>query len=169
MTITKTHMRGAYQDALTLMRTPGAFGRSLRNEFHAAREYRDDADVAADLLKVLQRQLFAHESRNAHDIRQDAIRLAALAEGVNALACLMCNGVMRPDAKLGRDFASWNDDDARDEENTRTTLVQAMNATLAFYRARVVSSYGDPRGHVVHIQFEDGSSNRGGSEKVYGL
>ncbi len=163
--ITRADMRAALMQIRPML-GDGAFGRSARAEFDGAKDYRDHiADSANDLRKVLERQNGA-EARN---VRADAMRLVALAEGVNALACLMCNGVMRAHALGARPSGSWTDDDERTEESTRKTLVQTMNAILSFYGAKVASSYGDPRGAVVHIQFTDNSCNRGGNSTVWGL
>ena len=149
------------------------FGASARKEFDGARlafGSRDALRAAADLAKVLARQT---EGLDREDLTLDpALRLVGLAEGVNALACLMCNGVPRRQAGFGGKTyvgGSWTESDEILQEKTRAALIADMNAILQPYGARVVSSYGDPRGHVVHIAFADGASNRGGSEKVWGL
>jgi hypothetical protein len=165
--VTQREMAASYQQVRKLLGSSGSFSRSLRHEFDIELAVRDfKADMADDLIPVLDRQLDA--ALDPHMVRADAIHLVALAEGIHALACLQCNGVMRLDPKVGRSFGSWTDADERMQESTRTSLVQAMNATLSRYKARIGNCYGDPRGHVVHIEFADGSSNRG-SEKVWGL
>ena len=168
---TKGEMREALARARVMLGTDhGAFARSARAEFYGAREHRDHLPRAADdLAKALARQPDQARGNNPHN---DAVRLVALAEAINALACLQCNGVQRVQAAAyGGTYkgGSWNDQDERQQETTRREIVRAMNAVLVFYGSRVAHSYGDPRGHVVHIELADQSSNRGGIERVWGL
>ncbi len=148
------------------------FDASARKEFFSARQYDPTGavDRARELAKVLERNAIDHGK--PIDALQDAARLVGLAEGVNALACLTCNGIQRRQlTSYGKPYVggSWNDEDEKAEQTKRAVLVADMNAILAMYDARVVASYGDPRGSVIHIQFPDNSSNRGSNETVWGL
>lgn len=165
--ITKTDIKAALDSARRFLGSSGDFSRAARREFDLARAYaREETSRANDLARILKRQPEA----KIRDCESAAAHLVALAECVNALACLQCNGVRRNQFLTHGTFydgGSWTEADERQEQETRAVLVAEMDALLADCGARVVSSYGDPRGAVVHIAFPDKSSNR--CSDVWGL
>jgi hypothetical protein len=145
-----------------------AFAKSALKEFDDARlNYRDHTTESTnDLRLVLSRQNSDLDARSHID---DALRLVALGEVASILSVLQCNGIARrrgPDNYLA---ATWEESDDETQESIRVDLTQEMNRVLATYGAKVDSTYGDPRGHTVHLAFSDGATNRGAGSRVYGI
>lgn len=168
---TKQALSSSITRAGTAFFTKDEFGAAARKEFDGNR--RLNTGEAVEKAFALERALIDRAPSDGRGDRlHDAARLVGLAEAANALACLLCNGVPRRQKNAsGGTYVggSWIDEDEAAHGKALDLIRGSMNEILAKYDARVAAIHGDPRGHVVHIKFADGGSNRGPGSDVWGL
>lgn len=123
-----------------------------------------------DLAKLLDEQREAANGMRAEPVERSGDDAAAVAQEIVTLARaavtlaeLQCSGFPQWDAKLGRNIEKFTGEDGAALEAMRDAIKDRIRDIGAAFGVQHVHIAGDPRGHVLKLEFLSGKSNRNDS------